>query len=436
MNQPRQSLITLFGFTFLTSATYSVARAVGVSLFIARMGSDALPAALAASAILVIAASGLTHLVNRHVSPRSTLIATWILMAAFTLWLEVMIASDHHSVYLLGMLYVMAEIRGCVNTIYATTMVNNAFADSESKRPFVLIAAGAPIAGILMGLLMSYEASVLPDTAWLKLIIGLDTVTIILMRWIPKVPPAKITSPDTTKPAANKRRKNLLKKGLWSMRRIPASPAIYRYRYGLVSLIACNVFAVTMVDYQWKVITGNHLDAEAQLLTYFAGFYAINDILIVLVQFTVATKLLDRYGIGMPLCAYPLMLSVLGLIALINQSPLVLIILFTVGQGMTVLKRSMYDPGLTSAYGVLPPRIRSDTILLIKGVVKPLIEAMVAVGLLLMASRMNSNQITLTWLAALIPWFLLSSWVAHTYDSWTSSSDDAPSVSRLKLSER
>ncbi|PHQ33051.1 hypothetical protein [Rhodopirellula bahusiensis] len=435
MNPPRQVLLPLFGFTFLTSATYSVARALGVSLFIARMGSDALPVALVASAVTVIAVSAITHLVNQHFPARFSVIGSWIGLASITAWLTAMISVEHHSFFLLGALYVLAEVRGCVNTIYATTLANNAFASSTSKRPFVLIAAGAPIAGIVMGTVMGYEASVIEDTTWLKIIIGLDVATIILLSWIPKTSTAKTMSTVESR-SRIKRSKQLVQKGIRSMKRIPASPSAYRYRYGLVSLIAFNVFAVTMVDYQWKVIAGDHLIAEDELLTYFAGFYAVNDILIVLVQFTVATKLLDRFGIGMPLCAYPLLLSILGLIALINQSHSVLILLFTLGQGLTVLKRSLYDPGLTSAYAILPQNIRNETILLIKGVVKPLIEAAVAVGLLFLASRMTTNQITSTWLAALIPWFLLSSWVSSTYEKWAPTQPGKEPTSELKLSEQ
>lgn len=281
---------------------------------------------------------------------------------------------------------------------------------------------------------MGFGASTLEDTTWLKIIIGLDAATIVLLRWIPKTSAARATSEIEPHSQINSSKK-ADRNGIRSIRHIPASPSAFRYRYGLVSLIAFNVFAVTMVDYQWKVIAGDHLLAEAQLLTYFAGFYAINDILIVLVQFTVATKLLDRFGIGMPLCAYPLLLSVLGLIALINQSQAVLILLFTLGQGLTVLKRSLYDPGMTSAYAILPQDIRNETILLIKGVVKPVIEAAVAIGLLFFASRMTSNQITSTWLAALIPWFLLSSWVASTYEKWAPTQPENEPASGLKLSE-
>ncbi|WDQ18515.1 hypothetical protein PSR62_08235 [Rhodopirellula sp. P2] len=416
----------------MTSATYSVARALGVSLFIARMGSGALPVALVASAVTVIAVSAVTHLINQRFPARFSVIGSWIGLASVTAWLTAMISVEHHSLVLLGALYVIAEVRGCVNTIYATTLVNNAFASSTSKRPFVLVAAGAPIAGIAMGAAMGYGASVLEDTTWLKIIIGLDAATIVLLRWIPHVPALKERS--TVAPHSRlERPQRLSPPNTRSMKRSPASQSVYRYRYGLVSLIAFNVFAVTMVDYQWKVIAGEHLLLEDKLLTYFAGFYAINDILIVLVQFTVATKLLDRYGIGMPLCAYPLLLSVLGLIALINQSPTVLILLFTLGQGLTVLKRSLYEPSMTSAYAILPPNIRNETILLIKGVVKPSIEALVAVGLLFLASRMTPNQITSTWLAALIPWFLLSSWVSNTYEKGAPADNDASD--QLKLSE-
>ncbi|EKK01814.1 hypothetical protein RBSH_02852 [Rhodopirellula baltica SH28] len=48
---------------------------------------------------------------------------------------------------------------------------------------------------------------------------------------------------------------------------------------------------------------------------------------------------------------------------------------------------------------------------------------------------MTSNQITSTWLAALIPWFLLSSWVSSTYEKWSPTRTENEPSSGLKLSE-
>lgn len=59
-NSSVYAISILFTFSFLTASTYVFVRALAVSLFIARAGSDKLPVALGISALFVIVVSALT----------------------------------------------------------------------------------------------------------------------------------------------------------------------------------------------------------------------------------------------------------------------------------------------------------------------------------------------------------------------------------------
>ena len=178
---------TIFSFSALSAATYVLTRAFGVSLFLVRMGSDALPLALAASAITVIVISLVTRISIRFVPTRLGIAISWMGLAGVSLFLSANLDPLQHSLIIVGMLYVLAEVRGCLNSIYVTTLSNDAFARSPSKQPYALVAAGPPIAGIIAGIFLSIEVSEINYATWLKIIAGIDICVVLLSVFLPKI---------------------------------------------------------------------------------------------------------------------------------------------------------------------------------------------------------------------------------------------------------
>ncbi|KAA1261194.1 hypothetical protein LF1_37400 [Rubripirellula obstinata] len=388
---------TLFGFSFLSTAAYVLTRALGVSLLMARVGSEALPLALSASAIAVIAISFLTRFAVRYANHRLCLMVTWFALGVVTLILSLKIVTMPYSFVVVGTIFVLAEVRGCLNTVYSTTMANDFFADSTTARPFVLVFAGAPIAGILAGFLLSYEASVISATTWLAVIAGLDAMTMLLSCFLP----------DWTQP----------KNEALSVLKAPpkTSNRLQHYRYRLAALVALKVIVLTLVGYQWNVVVNDYLLSEEKMIRYFAAFYAISDGLILLIQLAASGKLLDRFGIGVPLRMYPVCLAVMGLAAVASDSLPMLMLVFTVGSGLNVLRRALHDPGLAAAYSILDPRIRSETIVLVTGMIKPFAEFIAALGLLFYADFVTANVLTWAWIGLLLPWFYFANWVSRRF---------------------
>ena len=402
MNFPRpSSTATLFGFSFLTAATYVLTRALGVSLFLSRMGSDALPLALGASAIAVIAVSTTTRLLVRYVPIRLCVMFSWLALAAISLLLSTRIVALPNSLYVVGMIYVLTEIRGSLNTVYVTTLANDQFSASTSKRPFVLLASGAPVAGIIAGFLLSYEAKEVSDTAWLSIIAGLDLLTMLVTFLLPRKNPAPQSADLDRSDEVDGQKRPML--GDWR-----------NYRYALAALVATKVIVLTLLGYQWQVVTSDFLQSEAKMISFFAAFYAISDVLIVLAQLS-ASGLLDRIGIGVPLKLYPMGLALIGIAALVAPSLTILMIVYTIGSGLNVLRRSFHDPGLAAAYAVLNPRVRSETIVLITGMIKPFAEVVAALGLLFFADVVSPDALTCVWILLLVPWYLFARWVSRRY---------------------
>ncbi len=399
----RSATRLLFLFSFLTASTYVVTRAMAISTFLARVGAPLLPACILGAALTVIVLSMASAYLGRHLRPVGLVAGTWLLMAAMSALLAIASWRWSESIWALGSLYVLAEIRGCFNTIFFVTLANEAFADSDSKRPFAVAASGAPIAGVVTGVLLGLEASVaqLAPTLLLMSVLDLATVAAVIAR-------RKYISVRRPRPVGKKQDRSP-----------PASTDVTpqrRYRIHLSALVALKIAVLTLIGYQWKVAVGDFYGTdESRLILYFALFYAISDVFIVTLQWIVSGALLDRFGIGIALVGFPLVLMCLGIVSLFTSSVMALMILFTIGKGLHVLRRAFHDPALTAAYTVLQPNIRRETIVIVKGIIKPFAEAATGLALLLLAARMNHIGITMLWLIAIPAWLLYSVRTTHYY---------------------
>lgn len=401
----------LFLFSFLTASTYVFVRALAVTLFIARAGTDNLPLVLTISALVVIVLSIFTRYAVERLKTKLTVSVTWTLLAALTIGIGVLLKSYHHSLIALGSIYVFAEIRGCLNTIYVVTFSNEQFENSESKSPYAIVASGAPFAGILVGGILGFEASLVSLIPAITIIVILDLATAITSLLLP-------TTKVNGRPKV-KRQRQLRFIFDKRTRENEASPGKYRtgsYRWNLAFLMSLKIVVLTLIGYQWKVSVGNFFGTnETQLLAYFASFYAASDVIIVSLQWLVAGKLMDRWGIGIGLMGFPIAVSLVAVGVFFVDSSLALMLVFTLGKGLNVLRRSIHDPGLTVAYTVIDPRVRRETIVFVKGMVKPFAEAFSAAWLLFVGGILLEDWITGIWFLLTLPWLYFAFKVATSF---------------------
>ncbi len=391
----------LFAFSFLTASSYVFVRALAVSLFIARAGTQNLPIAFAVSAFFVIVVSLLTRWAVGRLKTKLAASTTWLLLSLLTISIGVLLGTLHHSLIALSTIYVFAEIRGCLNTIYVVTFSNDYFADKDTKQPYTTVASGAPIAGILVGAILGYEASVVSLAPAIVVIVALDIAAAISAWLLPSrnavrlkrnldadieseaLKLAKSTDGATIE---NKRRPN-------------------KYQFSLAILVSLKIVVLTLIGYQWKVSVGDYFGSdETRLLAYFAIFYATSDVLIVLLQWLVAGKVIDRMGIGLWLVGFPIAVAVVAVAVFFVDSTFAMLVVFTLGRGLNVVRRALHDPGLTVAYTVIDPKFRRETIVFVKGMVKPFAEAFTAGLLLIVGGLVLEIWITGIWFLLTLPW--------------------------------
>lgn len=403
----------LFGFAFLSTASYVFNSTLGVSLYLARVGANALPMILVVSSVTVVIVSSVTYLVILWVPAKRCMIATWGLLAAASLAISFGLEESDHSVYLLGSIYVLAEIRGCLNTVFLTTVTTDAFGRLPSKRPYALVSAGAPLAGIAIGLLLNYEASVISDAQTMQIIAVLDIAVVVclLLFRVTKRHESKASTDDA--PSESDR---VLPDVLRFM---------YRYRFYLGALIVLKTVALTLIGYQWKFAVSNYLHGdETALIAFFAAYFAVTDVVILASQILITGRLLDRFGIPLPLIGLPVLLLVLGGLSYGVHSAYGWFLLLTLAKGSDVIRRSMHDPALIASFSLLRERMRRGSIVVIRGVFKPITEVLTASALFLYAENVAFESLTIYWWAVLIPWVAAAGMVCLLRRHWKTMESD------------
>jgi hypothetical protein len=395
LNSPSTHKISvLFGFAFLTSAAYVLSSAIGMSLYLSRVGAASLPVVLVASAVSVVFVSSLTYALMLQITPRRCIVVAWWLLAIASASLSWQLRDSDHSAWVLGLIYVLAEIRGCLNTVFLTTLMTDTFRGYHSKRPYTLVAAGAPLAGIVAGIVLTWGAGTISVERMLQLIAGLDIAVVVLSFWLARGRARPLVSQETADdpvPATTE----------------STATALPNYRFFLAAVIVLKTVVLTLIGFQWKVATSEYWhENEVSLIVYFAIYYALSDVCILLMQIFLAGRLLDRYGIGAALRGYPLLLALSGIGAMIVDSPLAVLVLFTIARGLDVVRRSIHDPALASAFAVLDHETRHGSIVVIKGIAKPIAEVITSLVLLLLASEFSRRGISAVWWLFLIPWFI------------------------------
>ena len=403
-----RTVAVLFSLGLLTSSSYVLTSAIGVSLYLARIGAGSLPLILSVSAVIVVLVSALTYSVIVRVSTKACLFVAWVLLAMGSLTLSVYVQHSDHSLYVLGWIYVLAEIRGCLNTVFLTTLATDAFGAGTSKRPYVWVAAGAPIAGIVTGLILNYEASVITDVQYLRIIACLDVLVLIVAVFLPKTSRSiSLANSNAADPAETGEPLG------GSLSEASSSVVLrqkrLRFRSLLSLLIVAKAVVLTLVGFEWKLSVSEHLQGdETALISYFAVYYAVTDVLILGLQLLVAGKILDRFGSSLAILGYPVLLAVVAVLALATKTTFMLLVLITVARGMDVIRRAFHDPALSSAFSKLDEKLRLSGIIVAQGVFKPTAEVLTAIALLLAAPILNVHSVTAWWAIALAFWVLIA----------------------------
>jgi ATP/ADP translocase len=391
----RGAVRRLFLYCLLTGSSYTLARTAGDSLFLSRIGTDDLAGVFVASGIVTAVLASLWFQVIKRLPLRHSLQVSAIGLGSLTLLAWILLPSLHHSYYLLAIVYVLAEVKGCVNAINIASALNEILGGHSSRKSWALVLAGLPAASVLVGMVIGVEASFVTVGTFLLFSAVLDLVSALPVWRLCsfQVPPRQ--APVTPRPRTRDR----------------LNEAFQRYvcadRFGrwIGILIAAKVFVLTIVAFEWKVAANHYYGVDEQALAgYFGIFYAVTGLATLLVQFLITGRLLSNRSVLFPILVMPVALLALNLLMVSGSGVVMLLVITTLAKSMDVWRRSAHDTALQILYTRIERDKRRDVIGFNNAFVKPLAE--VAASLVLMLGSWAFHQsllviVTLLWLLAI-----------------------------------
>ena len=396
----------LFFYSLSVATSYIIARTVGDSLFLSRVGNDRVALVFVIAGCLTAVVAGVWYWVTKQISVAKTIQLSGFGFAVLTLAAWVLLPTYHHSFWLLAGIYLLAEVRGCINTMNVVSILSSKLGKKASKPSWAFVGLAAPIAGVMIGALMAYESSVIDLRAWLLIGCAFDVLSFVIGCWLDQLKDAKPTKVKSNKVKSEsaKQAKQRSKKqiGLKPLKRKEILSRKLRFWIG--SLICCQVIVFTCVSFEWKTAANRFFDSDPELLVKFFGvYYGVVGLATIVTQYYFASFLLARKRLKLPILLMPVILLVVGSLLTIGLGLFVGLAVATTGKSLEFWRRSVHDTTLNRMYTRIRRKKRRKVIAMNSVWVKPLAEVAAALLILFgtsMLYRSTMVVVAILWLIA------------------------------------
>ncbi len=285
----------------------------------------------------------------------------------------------HHSIWLIGSIYLLTEIKGCVNAINIISAMNSTLGSHSSKQAWARTGLGVPLAGVVIGLLLGVEANLISVQSWLLLSAMLDLSTTLVIRNLNRVKVPQRRRTRRPSPAFD----TFYGDVATQVKRFKQYTCTKRFRFLIGALIAAKVIVLTLVTFEWKFTVDEFLDSdEAALTRYFGIFYAVVGLATLALQAFLTGPLLRRKGLYIPILLMPVALMLINLVLVIGGGALLLVALTTAAKSLEIWRRSVHDTTLNMLYTSIKRSKRRGVIARNSAVIKPLSEVFASIILL------------------------------------------------------
>ncbi len=358
----------LFFYSLTVATSYIVARTVGDSLFLSRVGNDQLALVFVIAGCTTAVVASVWYWLTRKLSISRTIQWSGLIFATFSLLAWFALPHYHHSFWLLAGIYLLAEVRGCVNAINVVSALNSKLGREASKPSWALVGLAAPMAGVIVGGLMAYESSAISLRSWLLIGCILDLASFGIGWILARSKSLKFDRPFlATNWQINQRLKT--KKYVCSD----------KFRFWIGILICSKVIVLTFVSFEWKTAVNSYFQGDAgRLVQFFGVYYGLVGLATVVTQYFLTSRLLIRRNLKLPILLMPVALLFVGLFSNLGVGLLVGLIVATIGKSLEIWRRSVHDTTLNSLYTKIRRNQRRAVIAVNSALVKPLSEVVAA----------------------------------------------------------
>jgi ATP/ADP translocase len=322
-----QRLLPFFGVYFLLFAALTLADGLSLSLFVKRVGADALPGYYGFIAVAALFVNGAYVLLVRRMEPSRLFlgIATGSGLAFAATWVGVVLLDGGAAFY--GLLFVTRELSYTLFLMHFGTFLQDYFTRVELMRVMPIVYAGGRVGGIVGGAVLE---RVSPLTGLMPLVLacavsvvlaGVGAVVIAAriaqpraaedLRGDPGLAPGRVASADELDRDAQRSLRGFVR-FVWH------SPLMFWNTITSAVYIGCR----WVLNFQYNHFFETHFEDDVAMAS-FLGSYAQVALLIALVmQVLIVGRLVARIGIrGTQLTYGGLLLASFGLNATVMSLP-------------------------------------------------------------------------------------------------------------------
>ncbi|HET7842415.1 MAG TPA: MFS transporter [Terriglobia bacterium] len=385
----------LFGYLFLSLATYIMGLSVGTAMFLSAY-PDNLPHVMVATAVVVAAYTSIYIRLSGRMRLEWLIIGSlgfFALSFGLFWWMTLL---GFKSVYWL--IYIWVALQGAMGPMMGWTLANLVLTTREARRVFGFIGAGAVLGAPVSGFFTAFATRHVHPELLLLLMVAMLAACAVLVRVL----------------FAKSRER------LAELSRRPASPAdipknfrdIWAHIRGshflilITALTAIGCTSTTIIGYQFSIIAKDAIPVKAQLASFFALFSGVMGAAAFLVQMLLTGRLLRVLGIRVTLFVTPVVF-LMGSVGLLFAPFLItacilkgshLLLRFTVDKSTAEL---LYLP-------VTPPDIKSQLKPFIDGFVWRAADGVAGLTLWVFATFLHFTPAQMS----LVNVFYLSAWIA------------------------
>ena len=315
--EERELSLLMAVYHFILLVTLYLLKPVRDSLFLSEHGAGELPFVFILTTVAVVPVAVLHTRVSTWLHVGRLLDGVSLVLAASLVGLHGLLVLD--TVWSAYALYAWVSIYGLLVTSQFWLLANAVFTPSQSKRVFAALSVGAILGAVAGGEITGVLVDVLGmesiDLLWVTA--AVLTASVGLSRWIRYRhrqyggtlgdQPAQADVQEGTSATEENEPGSA-----WDIIRQS------RHIQLIVGVIAVTVVTTTFVDYQFKTVASAAYPDEDALTTFMGRFYGRVSLIALFVQFVVAPRLMRIVGIGGALSLLPagLALGTLGMIVM------------------------------------------------------------------------------------------------------------------------
>ncbi|WP_373072906.1 Npt1/Npt2 family nucleotide transporter [Zeaxanthinibacter enoshimensis] len=386
-------------YIFLIITVLLIVKPTVNALFLSELGAAYLPYGYMLTALIAMGSFYFYSKAVNYFSLRSIIYSTLVFFSACFILLSLLIHFKLINTFALFAYYISVSLFAVLTTSQFWLFANMVYNSREAKRLFGFIGAGAISGGIIGGYLTSIIASSLGNKFAILLSAVLLLICIPILHNVWRLRISKLTL--------------YTRKQRTSAKTVQDSPAYKlildsKHLSNLAGIVAVGVIVAKLVDFQFSDYANKLIPDPDDLASFFGFWFSTFNVLALLIQLLLTTRIMDRLGVASTLLLMPLALALGSLLFLTFPELWVLVLLKGIDGSF---KQSVYKAALELSIMPVPFQVKNQAKSYIDVVVDSISGGVAGLLLYFVIRKMEIDTLYITILILLF----LFAWIVLIY---------------------